>query len=187
MRLNLVSKRPAPEPPYDTVCVCVAPKLVPFIFQSLWLKSQKYWWETPEDWRTGRRLLAEQASNMLEDCNREVVHLLQAQYNLLDATFRGVEREVSGIGTEADPFIYDPPIPQTVAAVEGVEPSALYYLRRANEIAQNAYDGTAAADLPVSEGMRPLVLEIRDILLNADLSDDDTLALLAQILAAIGA
>lgn len=186
MRLNLVSRRDAPTGPYTTIGVCVAPKLVPFIFQSLWLKSQKYWWTDGNEWATARKLIAEQASHMLQDCNRETIHILQATYNLLDTSLRGTLRSATGTGTEADPFIYNPPIPQTVNPETGAYPSALYYAQRANEVADNAWNGTAYADLPSAEGARAVLVEIRDILANADLQDDDTLALLGQILAALG-
>lgn len=186
MRLNLVSRRDAPIAPYTTIGVCIAPKLVPFIFQALWLKSQRYWWTDEGEWFTARRLIAEQASHMLQDCNRETVHLLQATYNLLDTSLRGTLRSVTGTGTEEDPYIYDPPIPQAVNPVEGAYPSTLYYAQRQVEVADNAWNGTAYAELPSAEGARAVLVEVRDILLNADLQDDDTLALLGQILAALG-
>lgn len=186
MRLNLVSKRDAPVPPYPTIGVCLAPKLVPFIFQALWLKSQKYWWTDEGEWLTARRLIAEQASAMLQDCNRETLHVLQATYNLLDAALRGTERSVTGDGTEANPFIYLPPIPQTVSPTEGVQPSLLAEATRSRELLDNGFNGTTYAGLPATAGLQVDVSAIRTLLENADLQDDDTLALLGQILAALG-
>jgi hypothetical protein len=127
MRLNIVYKAIAPEPPYQCELVEVDTAAIPFMLYGLWLKTQKYFWVDNDSWRIGRWLMNKQGASLLMPCGTEIINSVDRLYNLLDARLVGNYREVTGTGVEADPFVYDPPLEQAAQYIAATEGSLTFY------------------------------------------------------------
>lgn len=184
MRYNLVAKREAPEPPYICEMVDIDVEAIPFMLSSLWLRAQKYWWITDDDQKYGRWLMNKEGAALLMPCSRKITNLLEAQYNLLDATIRGEMRDVTGAGTDADPYIYDPAIPQTVDPIVYLTPGLQYSAIQSLRGIENISDGRTSTNF---SDVRNIRQQLEDILnaLNAE-SDEETVELLRNIFLALG-
>lgn len=184
MRYNLVAKREAPEPPYECEMVDVDVEAIPFMLSSLWLRAQKYWWITDDDQKYGRWLMNKEGAALLMPCSRAITNLLEAQYNLLDATIRGEMRDVTGAGTDADPFIYDPIIPQTVDPLVYLTPGLQFNSEKSLRGVENIADGRTSSNFSDERNFRAILEEIRDAL-TAE-SNEETVDLLQKIFLALG-
>src|SRR5690349_17368227 len=141
MKMNLVTKSEVPPPPYASALVCIPIAAVPFTLGALVLKSQKYWYASPDDWHAGRRLLASFGKALLMDCAQPIVDAIDRVYNLLDSGLNGTERTAIGTGTELDPYVYDPAIPQVVEPSAFGSPGLRHYTRASARLLDNLVTG----------------------------------------------
>lgn len=185
MKLNIVEKREAPVPPYQCELFCFPVEAVPFLLQSIWLKSQKYWWLTPEDAKQGRRMLAQVGSELMMPCGTIIGEKLDALYRLMDTTLNGVQYTASGTGTAGNPFVITPAIPTVPNQNDYEYPgqramieNSLFYLR-------NLVDGSPAEGVTETDNFRQTLREIRDAILADTEGEIDYTPILLEVLAAL--
>jgi len=185
MSINIVNKADAPEPPYICELVSYQPEATPFVLYGLWLKSQKYFWNSPADWETAKSLLAQVGSELLMPCGIDIVNGLDRIYNLLDVRLAGIERTVTGSGTSDDPFVYDPILYQTPEIFDD-EPISLIGLATTGKRAwKNLLDGVTSPDFADSRSFRDQLEAIRAILADTELDGDEIEGILNLILLAL--
>lgn len=185
MRLNIVTKREAPIAPYPTCQVCVGVSLIPYILGSLWLRSQKYWWNDEGDsQRLGRQLLAEQGAYMLGGCNN-VELAIDRLYRLTDSIHNGTVYTVSGEGTVEEPYVYSPDIPLVPAITTPLVPSIRATLEHSERLVDNLVNGTVYADASDPRNFRQQLEDLIAASEGAGL-DDEILEQLIAIVAALG-
>lgn len=184
MSLNIVSKREAPVPPYQCEMIDISIEGIPFMLSALRLRSAKYWWLSADDQRIGRWLMYKESAAFLMPCSRAITNILEAQYNLLDATIRGTSRDVTGTGVDVDPFLYDPPIPQTVEPLEYLSPGLQYNSTESLYGVQNLANGTVTANYT---DVRVFRQQLEDILaaLSAE-TNEEIIAKLQQLIVLAG-
>lgn len=185
MTLNIVYKAEAPSPPYGCEFVDIRPKVVPFALYGLWLKSQRYFWVTADDWAEARTLLALEGAAYLMPCGRDIVNALDRQYTLLDGVMRGTWREVTGMGTDADPFVYDPVIPQAAQELVPTLGSLQHVAQDTYDAWGNLLDGIASGRWEDTRNIRDMLQAIIDGAGEAGTLDDEMLAALVQIVASL--
>lgn len=186
MTLNLVSKREAPIPPYTCEMIDIDVEAVPFMLSALWLRSQKYWWISADDQTNGRWLMNKESVRLLMPCSRAITNLLEAQYNLLDAVLRGELRDVTGTGVDADPYIYDSPIPQVVDPIVYQTPGLQYNSFQSLQGIRNLADGFVSTEFAESRNFRQQLEDIRALLEANGTDDADIENILNLILLALG-
>jgi len=176
-----------PEPPYNSALVCIPIAAVPFTLGALVIKSQKYWYASPEDWHRGRKLLASFGKALLMDCAQPIVDAIDRVYNLLDAGLNGTERTAIGTGTELDPYVYDPAIPQVVEPSAFGSPGLRHYTRASARLLDNLVTGGTSDEAP-GEAIPNAKLEAIRLLLEAMGGEDGpTFEQVAQVIAILGA
>src|SRR5690349_18727381 len=187
MKMNLVTKSEVPPPPYASALVCIPIAAVPFTLGALVLKSQKYWYASPDDWHAGRRLLASFGKALLMDCAQPIVDAIDRVYNLLDSGLNGTERTATGTGTEADPYIYTPPLPQVMAPETFVAPGVRVDMMIVRAVLDNLINGNLSTASPV-EAIPNYKLQVIIGLIEAMGGEDGpTAAQVAQIITILGA
>jgi len=172
MSLNIVTKSDAPVEPYPAHASCINIKLIPHILYGLWMKGQKYYWTSASEWTVARSLLAEQGAAILMDCSLEVTNAIDRLYNLVDTRLAGNVRSVTGTGTSLDPFVYDPPLEQAAAYMDGLEGSALYYGAINLSAWQNLLGGEHSSDWYDAYSLKAQIQE----LIEQDTADDADIA-----------
>lgn len=187
MKRNVVLVSEVPEPPYPSHLVCIPTAAVPFTLSALVLKSQKYWYASPDDWQRGRRLLAQLGKALLMDCAQPIVDAIDRVYNLLDAGLNGTERTATGLGTYLDPFVYDPPIPQTIAPTEYEAPGARHYGHAVAKLVDNLVTGTTSDIAPGVAVPNGKLQEIIDLLVAMGEESQVTPEQIEQIILILGA
>ena len=185
MKFTLVKPRPAPPPPWHCELVEIDIEAIPFILSALWLKSQKYNWETNDDQRIGRQMLAKQGAYLLMGCKDEIVGAINQLYRLTDSIHNGAVYGVTGAGTLEDPYIYTPPIPLVPTTQSGLEPSVKFSLEKALRLQDNLVNGTTYTDAPDDRNLRQQIEDLILAVQNQGQLDDDMLAELVQIVAAL--
>jgi hypothetical protein len=181
MSINLVIKADAPLAPYACELVEIQPEAVPFLLYGVFHKLQKYYWASHSDWIEGRRLMAMEGAQLLMTCGNDIVNGLDRIYNLLDVRLAGIERSVTGTGTDVDPFVYVPPIEQAATMVPGVDESLLLYANVNHQSWLNLLNGTAG---DTSSDTRNIRQQLEDLILSVgatDDLDDEILAKLVEI------
>lgn len=181
MSLNIVTKREAPEPIYNGSLVCVPIEALPFVLSANNLRAQKYWWATPEDMRTGRRLLYLVNTMLLKGCGDEIVTAINQVYRLLDGSINGVAYTFTGAGTDDDPYVYNPPIPVVPVISNAEEPGQRFYLAKAMRLLDNLVNGTTYIDAPDARNIRQ---QLEDIIAALN-SDDVDLSTIETVLSQI--
>jgi hypothetical protein len=106
--INIVYRRTIPEPPYDNDLFELHNEAIPSLLGGIWLKSQRYFWATPEDWARGRQLLALEGENILMPGTALIVNAVNNVYSLLDARLGGNQRTNLGIDPGTGLQLYDP-------------------------------------------------------------------------------
>jgi hypothetical protein len=182
MRLNIVYKAVAPEPPYECELVDIDTAAVPFMLYGIWLKAQKYFWADNDSWRTGRWLLNKQGASLLMPCGNDIINAVDRLYNLVDARLVGNYREVTGTGTEADPFVYDPPIEQAPGFFDPTEASIAWYSGINLSAWQNLLNGEHSGDWNDNYKLKAQLQELID----QDAADDVDIATLIAFAEASG-
>jgi hypothetical protein len=182
-----ITRSAVQEPPYHFDLACIPIEAVPFTLGALVLRSQKYWYASDEDWQRGRRLLALLGKGILMPCGRDIVNSIDRLYTLTAAGLSGTAYSVSGSGTDADPFVYSPPLPQVVDPEDYQSPSLRRDTAASRRLMENLVLGTTSADAP-TEAVTNAKLEAIRLLLEAmGTSDGPTFAQMAQVIAILGA
>lgn len=184
MSYNIVVKRQPPYPPYTCEFINIDAESVPAMLAALTIKSQKYWWYDGMDAEVARWMLNKQKASFLMPCGTEIVNAIDRVYTLLDASIRGELHDVTGTGSDVDPFVYDPPLPQTVDPVVYQTPGLQYFAAQSFAGIQNIADGTVSTNFVDNRNIRQ---QLADLLAAIQAqSDEDTNALLLEILTALG-
>lgn len=184
MSYNIVVKRPAPSPPYTCEFINIDVESIPAMLAALTIKAQKYWWLDGIDAEWARWMLNKQKASFLMPCGTEIVNAIDRVYTLLDATIRGELRDVTGTGTAADPYIYDPVLPQTVDPVVYFTPGLQFLSAQSLDGIKNIADGTVSTVFLDNRNIRQLLADL--IAAVQAQNDEDTNALLLEILTALG-
>lgn len=187
MSRTKIPRSVVPEPPYHSALVCIPIEAVPFTLGALVIKSQKYWYASPDDWHTGRKLLALFGKALLMDCAPAIVQAIDRVYNLLDAGLNGRDRTATGTGTELDPFVYDPPIPQTILPSDFSAPGARRDSVEVRNLLRNLVLGNLSTDAPTIAIPNGTLAEIRDLLLAMSEESGVTPEQIEQIILILGA
>jgi hypothetical protein len=185
MRLNIVYKAVAPDPPYQCELVEVDTAAVPFMLYGLWLKAQRYFWADTDSWRTGRWLMNKEGAALLMSCGTDIVNAIDRLTVTLEGRLTGTIRSVTGTGTEADPFVYSPPIWQDGGDPLAQPGSLLGSLHYHSSAWENLLKGSASADFPDDRSFRDQLEAIRAILETTEADSDDVEAILNLILLAL--
>lgn len=186
MKVNLVSKRSAPFPPIKGALVCVGIPMIPHILGALWLRSQKYWWDTETDAKYGRKYLAEISAMLIEGCGDEIVLAVNQLYRLTDSIHNGTVYTATGEGTPEEPYVYSPPIPVVPPTSTGLEPSVKFSLEKSMRLLDNLTNGTTYADAPDVRNFRQQLEDLIAAVGGQGQLDDEMLAQLINIVAALG-
>lgn len=115
MTLNIIRPESIPSRPYPDDLYNFPITVIPALQYGLWLKSQPYYWLSDDDTLKARSVLSEVGAALLMPLGRDILNILQATYNLHSSAYFNRTRTVEGEGTAAIPFVYTPPIPQTVS------------------------------------------------------------------------
>lgn len=184
MSLHLVTERVTPLPPYTCEMIDIDVEAIPFMLGSLYTRSLPYYWDSPDDEMYGRWLMNKEMVRLLMPCSRVITNLLEAQYNLLDGVLRGTIRDVTGTGTDIDPYVYEDPIPQVIDPIVYLTPGMQYNSVELLRGMYNLMNGTLSANYSDPRNVRQ---QLDDILaaLEAETSEETT-ELLQKILIALG-
>lgn len=182
MTLNIVNKEAAPLPPYECELVSTYPAGARFVLGALWLKSQKYFWASGDDWFNGRSLLAQIGANTLMPCGNDIVNALDRLYVMLDGRLVGTIRSVSGTGTELDPYIYSPSIPQDGGDPIAQPGSLIGSLHYHSEAWENLLRGSTSDNFDDARSFRDQLQELID----QDTDDDADITSIITALTAAG-
>lgn len=187
MKRNVVLVSEVPEPPYLCALVSIPTAAVPFTLSALVLKSAPYWYASRDDWHRGRKLLADFGKDILMPCDTAIVNGIDRLYNLIDAGLNGTDRSATGTGTELDPYVYDPPIPQVMLPSDFQAPGLRRDMEMSRLLLANLVNGTLSTDAPDEavpnarlEAIRAAVQAILD---QEDINPED----IAQIISLLGA
>lgn len=181
MSRNIVTKSTVPPGPYDTDLVCIPIQAVPLMLGALVIKSQKYWYASPEDWHRGRKLLADAGKGMLMPCAIDIVNAIDRVHNLLDAGLNGTERSVTGTGTEADPYVYSPGLPQAPNPEVFDSPGLRADANATRQLVHNLVDGSATGLSAETRNIRQQLDELKLAIAEGEGLDPEILAKLGEI------
>lgn len=184
MSLHIVTRREAPQPPYECELITIEPEAVPFMIGALSSRALPFWWQSKDDQKYGRWLMNKEMVRLLMPCGTDIINRQDALYNLLDASLRGTLREVTGAGTDEDPYVYDPEIPQTVDPVVYLLPGMQHSARSTLEGVRNLANGETFTDFPDVRNFRQTLDDILAALAAED--NTETIALLQKIVIALG-
>lgn len=182
MKYSIVGKNAAPLPPYQCELYCFPIESVPFLLEAIWLKSQKYWWATPQDAARGRKLLAEVGANLLMPCGTIIGEKLDNIYRLIDCTFNGVQYIASGTGTAIDPFVYTPAIPTVPNPNDYDYPGQRAMIENSLAYLRNLVDGSPVVGVTETDNFRQTLREIRDAILADTGGEVDYTPILLEII-----
>jgi hypothetical protein len=152
----------------------------------LWLRTQKYWWQSPDDQRYGRWLMNKQIGALYMPCGTDIVNAIDRVYTLLDASLRGEIHDVTGTGTLDDPYIYDPALPQVVDPVVYLTPGIQFNTQQTYQGMLNLMNGTLSTNFTDPRIFRDQLEAIRALLEAAGTSEADIEGILNLILLALG-
>lgn len=185
-RINLVRKNFTPLGTLDCELTCYDVQMVPFYLGALWLRAQKYWWVDAENAGRARSLLNEQMVRFLMPCGQDIVDAIETQTRHFLGAMQGYEFNRTGTGTAADPYVWEPPLPDYAGPqfqVGGIERSNFFL----TEQLQNLLDGTPSATTE-TRNFRQQLQDIYDLLASggAGFNDDEIIEKLLAIIAALG-
>lgn len=152
-RLNRSAPRAAPPLPWRCELVEIDTDAVPFMLSALYLKEQRYNWLSEDDARDGRRMLAKQGAQLLMGCIKEITNRQDALYALADRAINGTAYGVSGQGTDADPYVWSPPL--SVAPLLQFDlPGLLKQAQTSGRQLDNLTNGTVYDEAPDNRNIR---------------------------------
>ena len=185
-RKNLVGKRSMVASPWQAYLTCMPYEAIPHVLGALWLRSQKYWWETEDDQRNGRHVMNEIGVTMLLGCGKEIVDAINRVYMIIDRNENGTLYSFTGEGTTEEPYIISPPLPVVPPNPSIYEaPGSKWQREDLRDMLYNTLSGNATADYTNPRGTNPILEEIL-VALNAE-TNEETIALLQKIALALGA
>lgn len=187
MTISLVTRIDCPTPPYTAEMVDIDTEAVPSMLYGIWLKSQKYYWSDADNARQARSMLAKQGAALLMPASIDIVNAIDRLYVLQAAAQMGITYYVSGTGTEADPFVYDPPLVQAQEPTIGELPGLLSLQVRQIEGWFNLLNGATTADFPDSRNVRQQLDDILAAISAGGYDDSEVIAKLIEVIALLGA
>lgn len=182
MRYNLVGKRSVPPEPYHYCLVCVPMEAIPFVAGALRIKKAKYWWKTPEDVKRANDLLTRFENGLLMDCTLPIVNAIDRINTRLDAALFAQYHTVTGEGTDADPFVYNPALLQAPEEPFTPPASMVVNSQQTKELVHNLVDGTGTSLTTENRNIRDMLEAIRLAVSEKELDTEDVEALLQAIL-----
>lgn len=180
MRVNSIARRPAPARPWTDDLVEVDHQAVPFMLTALWFKSQQGNWAVGDDVARGRQLMNKQGAQLLMGATQRLIDASDRLYTLLDAGIFGTNRDVTGTGTDVDPFVYEPPITQTKYPSEQSADGLLRYGFIGSSGLTNLITGEGNIVWPADTPLKDLLRSIIDSAGASGELDDEILAKLAE-------
>lgn len=186
MTRNIVHKSVAPLPPHFLELVDTPPAGVPFALGGIWLHLTKYFWLSPDDFMHGRKLMAQLGARLLMTSGQDIVNAIDRLYNLQDAAHFSIERDVTGEGTEIDPFVYDPVIPQVHTIANGHLSAVDTTITDLRDSSVNFQQGTIEGAYTDVRNPRDMLAAIQTALETLSTDDEASLEQLVQIVALLG-
>jgi hypothetical protein len=180
-----IHRRLAPALPWDECThAALAPQWIPYAIGVLRMRALSYWWH-PASRTLGRQAMNEMSARMLLNCQDELLRVAQAQYRMLDYHLRGTVYTRTGNGTEGDPYIITPDIPDVPAAGDMAD-SIHYIARDTFQMVDNAVNGTVYTNHAASPSVKDLLAEISAKIEASDIDDEEMIRLLNVISLALG-
>lgn len=186
MKRNIVTKSVFPPPPYVTELASFHIAAVPTILGALVLKSQKYFYASPDDWHLARKSLAYHGAELLMPSGIDIVNSIDRVYTLLDAGLFGTARSVMGGGTNLDPFVYAPPLEQARGLYPQNTGAMVNDTNALRRLLDNVANGTVSDGAPDGRSFRDQLEQIRAALEAAGADGDEIEGILQLILLALG-
>ena len=185
MRLNIVKRRYAPIPPYDCAIVDIDIQSVPYLQHGIWLKYQKYFWETDLGNRAvARSMLAKQGASLYMSCGKDIVDAVDRLYRQQETIHRGQEYTYTGNGTTEEPYVISPTIPVVPTVAVGEEPGTVFFVAKSMRLVDNLINGTTYVDAPDARNFRQQLDDIKQAIIDGYEDDTDLLEQL-EIIAAL--
>lgn len=119
-------------------------------------------------------------------CDGPIVNSIDRLYVLMAAGLNGTEYTVTGTGTEIDPFVYDPPLPQVVMPSDFQAPGLRRDMAAGRRLLDNFVNGTLSTDAPATAIANEKLEAIRALLEASGTNGEDVEAVLNLILLALG-
>lgn len=185
MKLNIVLPSPVSARPYAEDLYCLPVAAVPYVLGALRLRMSPYWYTTPEDYARGRSLLAEFSGGLLMGCVQEITNAVDRLTALFDASINGQARELTGTGTEVDPYVYTPALPTVFDGNAYDAPSLREDTRSTYLLLDNLTTGVPNALSADARSFRDQLEEIRATLAAMGADSDEVEEILNLILLAL--
>lgn len=183
MTYSIVVKRPCTGRNDFQQFVCVETRAIPTVLDAIRIRAAKYWWEDDAAWDCARDMLATFGKDLLMPCGTEIVNAIDRVYVMMDASLNGVSRGVTGAGTDADPFVYSPPLDNSKEADDYVPPSLRSDTNVARVLLHNLATGTPNAVVGDNRNFRDQLAEIIAKIDAGESLDPEMLAELVKIAA----
>lgn len=184
MTYTKVAKREMTPSPWQGELVCIPIEAIPHALTALEIKARKYYWQSDDDAKNGRQVLAEMGANMLLGCGGEIVQRLNLLYMQQDNIHNGQNYSYD-VDEETGEIIYSPPIPIVPPNTALYNhPGTRYWQEDTRDALLNAITGATSADYPNPRGTNPILEEILTALSAA--SEEEQLEILRAILTALG-
>lgn len=162
MTINIVYKAIAPNTPFvEDICELQV-SFVPQLEGGIWLKSQKYWWATPDDWRVGRKALYEQGIAYLMPGVAEIANAVDRLYTLMAASIQGNTFADAGIDPDTGRQLYDPILPAAADPENFAAPGMQHGSRIIEWGMLNLIQGDLNGPYGDSDQVKALLRAIRD-------------------------
>lgn len=178
MKRNIVVKSPYPSGTPLIELASFHIQAVPATIAALVLKSQKYFWASPDDWHRGRKSLAYLGAELLMPSGIDIVNAIDRVYTLVDSGLNGRVRSVEGEGTNLDPFIYTPPLEQAAAPEDFDAPGLRNDTYTVRLLLDNLTNGTVSS---ASSDDRNFRQQLEDLILAVGAGDDLDPEILAKL------
>jgi hypothetical protein len=187
MTINIVYKATAPNTPFAEDICELQVSFVPQLEGAIWLKSQKYWWATPDDWKVGRKALYEQGIAYLMPSAALIVNAVNNLYSLMDARLGGIQRTNLGIDEATGLQLYDPDILPDPNPENFISPGIQHSARLTDAGLQNLINGTLFGPYGQTEQAKQqlaaILTAIQEIAANSGQDYTEVLAQIAAFLA----
>lgn len=183
MRLNIVGKHPAPLPPYECDLFALPIEAVPTLLWGIWLKGQKYFWETPEDVLVAKSLLADTGIGLLMPCGNELGFKIDRLTRLVDSALYGRSYADTGeVDVNGIPIV-EPALDNSVSPAFALDASMFKDSAVVRSLVQNLADGTASDYTAEGRNFRQQLEDIRALIETMQGDDIDYTPLLQAIAA----
>lgn len=183
MRLNIVGKHLAPDPPYRCDFHALPTEAIPSVLWSLWLKSQKYFWTDDTEALQARNMLAEFGIGLLMPCGNELGYKIDRLARILDSAMFGRTYIATGELDDNQLPIVTPALSDSVSPTGALDPSMFQHSLIQRLLVQNLVDGTPTFYTLESRNFRQQLDDIKAILAEFEAGQIDYTTLITQIIA----